>query len=346
MMRTLNLSDCSRNPETQHASQVPDRRKRRTDKTVRFFVPAQVFPALFFLLAILPALFLTGCTPKNGSVLHVQELEELERFHGKNTSTTDRGTIENRASAPSFISLSPGISEMLFFVDAGPRVLANTTFCNYPPEAAAKEKIGGMTGETISIEKILQLDPDYVIGQADMHEKIAERLAEAGVDSILLDTSSIRNISENCRILAALSGTGTKETKIQELAAILQGPERIPDPPMKALWIIWNDPLMAAGKNSFPGSALTHLGLQNILENAEADYPLVSPERIFSQQPDIIFLYDKPSFRELKTTLGKGFPDDGPRFVFLDEKRFSIPGPRFLYSIEKIASLLYPPTGS
>ena len=60
------------------------------------------------------------------------------------------------------VSTAPANTELLFAVGAGDQVVGVTTYCNYPPEAKTRDKIGGFSAEAISMEKIVALKPDLV----------------------------------------------------------------------------------------------------------------------------------------------------------------------------------------
>ena len=60
------------------------------------------------------------------------------------------------------ISLSPTNTEILFAIGAGDRVVGVTEYCNYPAEAKEREKVGGVS--TVSIEKVVSLEPDLILG--------------------------------------------------------------------------------------------------------------------------------------------------------------------------------------
>ncbi|RLE28852.1 hypothetical protein DRJ27_05460 [Candidatus Acetothermia bacterium] len=77
------------------------------------------------------------------------------------------------------ISLSPTNMEILFAIGAGDRVVGVTEYCNYPAEAEEREKIGGVS--TVSIEKVVALEPDLVLGDELNGKETFERLEELNI---------------------------------------------------------------------------------------------------------------------------------------------------------------------
>jgi len=84
--------------------------------------------------------------------------------------TDERGTVVRLpAKAKRVVSLSPELTEILFAAGAGDAVVGVTTYCNFPAEAASRAKIGGFSSKTISVEAIVALKPDLVVGGLSAH---------------------------------------------------------------------------------------------------------------------------------------------------------------------------------
>src|SRR5215468_7306438 len=91
------------------------------------------------------------------------------------------------------VSVAPGITEILFALDAGERVVGDTTYCNYPEAAKTKPKIGGYT--TPSLEAILALRPNQVIMMKNRPD-IAQKLRQSGIDVTELQPENLAGVYE------------------------------------------------------------------------------------------------------------------------------------------------------
>src|SRR5262245_30187235 len=105
------------------------------------------------------------------------------------------------------ISVAPGITEILFALGAGDRVVGDTTYCNYPEAAKTRPKIGGYT--TPNLEAILALRPNQVIMMKNRPD-IAQRLRQTGIDVVELQPENVPGIYEAIEIIAGKIGSAEK----------------------------------------------------------------------------------------------------------------------------------------
>ena len=109
------------------------------------------------------------------------------------------------------VTLSPSINEIVFALEKGQNVVANTTFCDYPLESKNIPKIGGYS--SISLEKLLEAKPSIVIGQ-DYDEKLIDNLKALNIEVLSYKTNTIENIKNTITKLGVLF---KKEEKANEL---------------------------------------------------------------------------------------------------------------------------------
>jgi iron complex transport system substrate-binding protein len=155
------------------------------------------------------------------------------------------------------ISLAPSLTEMIFAIGAGEKLVGVTTYCNYPPETASIEKIGDT--QTPNIEKIIALKPQVVfVSTASQLEAFTKTLEEQG---IAVYVSNPKNLDEVFKDMGQLGDLfGTKPAAIHFTAdlasriANVDTQEQIwleKHPRQKVFIQISNDPLFTAGKDSF-----------------------------------------------------------------------------------------------
>ena len=99
------------------------------------------------------------------------------------------------------VTLSPSINEIVFALEKGQNVVANTNFCDYPLESKNVPKIGGYS--SISLEKLLEAKPSIVIGQ-DYDEKLIDNLKALNIEVLSYKTNTIENIKNTITKLGVL----------------------------------------------------------------------------------------------------------------------------------------------
>ena len=109
-------------------------------------------------------------------------------------------------SASRIVSLAPSGTEILFAVGAGDKVVAVDEMSNYPEEANALPKIGGFDGKTISIEKILSFEPDYVYITKGMHDFLIPTFEKYGIKYYLSEGLSVDDVKKDIKEIGAVAG--------------------------------------------------------------------------------------------------------------------------------------------
>jgi iron complex transport system substrate-binding protein len=99
-----------------------------------------------------------------------------------------------RGTPRRIVSLAPSVTEILFAVGAGPQVVGDTKFCNYPSEAQALPTIGGYTAKTISVEAVVDLRPDLVIAGTASQKPVVEALEKLNIPVLVLAPDSFEAV--------------------------------------------------------------------------------------------------------------------------------------------------------
>jgi cobalamin transport system substrate-binding protein len=191
------------------------------------------------------------------------------------------------------VSLTPSMTEMIYFLGAEDRLVGVTSYCNYPPEAQTKEIIGGGTLDSLSREKIVALEPDLVLCKWDNHEPLIAQLDEWKIPSLAFGAESFEGMYDEIKLLGRITETsdraeaGVLDLK-QRVAFVLDRVAKRTGPAPKVFYQVWDDPLMSAGPNSFIGQLLVMAGAENLLADTEIRYPKVNPEIVIARNPDVI----------------------------------------------------------
>jgi iron complex transport system substrate-binding protein len=271
-------------------------------------------------------------------------------------SFSDRGGRQITLNAPPtrIVSLAPSITETLFAIGAGSQVVGVTTFCNFPAEAAALTKVGGFTADTLSLEAIIDLDPDLVLAGDAGQLAPLEALKPLGIPVLLFAPGQLQEVYADIEQLGAI--TGHESEAATALAAMRGRIERIvkvaadipADQRLRVFWEVFDEPLMTAGPTTFIGQLIELAGAQNIFADASEEYPQVSTEAIIERNPDVIVGPDyhadkltpeliarRPGWDQLAAVKDE-------RVYLLNADIVSRPGPRLADALEELARILYP----
>jgi len=190
------------------------------------------------------------------------------------------------------ISLAPNITEILYDLGLEKQVIAVTTYCNYPPEAEKKRKIGSMFNP--SLETIVNLRPDMVVLTTDGNTRaIADRLMKLNIPIHIFRAKRLAELPDEIRKMgAALDVRNQAEQTARAMETAFQHYSRqaATRPPLKVLFIVQTEPLLVAGPNTAIDDALNIFRLQNIAADASHPYPQFSLEEVIRRDPDIIFI--------------------------------------------------------
>ena len=198
------------------------------------------------------------------------------------------------------VSLAPSITEILYDLGLGDQIVAVTTFCDYPPQALKKPKIGGYSNP--SIETIIAMKPDMVVMIDDGNPvEIRDRLKKLKINTYVFRAKRLTELPQGIRDLGIALGIKDRafkranriEKEIRQYARKSQkfSPHTARK---KVLFIIQPEPLIVAGPGTVIDDALKLLGLQNIAGNAASSYPKYSIEDVIRHSPDVIFIGQAP----------------------------------------------------
>jgi iron complex transport system substrate-binding protein len=201
------------------------------------------------------------------------------------------------ASVPQrIVSLAPATTEILFSLGLGDRIVGVTSFCDYPPEAKKKAKIGGMSNP--SLEAIVELKPDIVVMTTDGNPReVDDRLRSMSLKTYVWTARTLAELPTGIRELAVAMGVREKGERLaREMEeGIEKNRARIKDqgpgvPKKKVVYIVWPEPLLVAGPDTAIHDAIVLLGLENVAVHAPSSYPRYSIEELIRSSPDVLII--------------------------------------------------------
>jgi iron complex transport system substrate-binding protein len=204
------------------------------------------------------------------------------------------GGAAGSASAPvRIISLSPATTEILFSLGLGGRIVGVTSFCDYPPEAKKKAKIGGMSNP--SLEAIVELIPDIVVMTTDGNPReVDDRLRSMSLKTYVWTSRTLAELPRGIRDLAVAMGVAERGEKlarqIEERIEKYRSKKSGAGGQKKVVYIVWPEPLLVAGPDTAIHDAIVLLGLENVASHARSSYPRYSIEELIRSSPDVVVI--------------------------------------------------------
>jgi iron complex transport system substrate-binding protein len=257
------------------------------------------------------------------------------------------------------VSTAPSITEMLYALGLGDRVVGVTTFCRYPPEAASKPKIGNYLRP--NVEVIVALRPDLIIVEKSMIQQTLW-LPRLKLNVLEVDDSTVEGIYGSIQKIGRVTGAAPRAEAIcasvrNELEGVRRRAASLP--PVRVLFVVGRTPgriedLIAAGGSSYLNEILTIAGGRNVLGDAAMAYAKVSLEEVLARDPDVII-----DMGEMAQTVGVTEEQKRavvrlwgryPNLKAVRTKRvfavasdiFVVPGPRVTDAARQLAGLLHP----
>jgi iron complex transport system substrate-binding protein len=257
------------------------------------------------------------------------------------------------------VSTAPSITEMLYALGLGDRVVGVTVYCHYPPEAAKKPKIGTYTEP--NLEVIAALKPDLVIIQKNpvqlqaKLERLGLHVLEVRHDNIAEVLASITAIGQATGATAAAANLVAKLRR--ELDDIHARVAKVPRATM--MFVVGRAPgriedIIVIGRASYLNDIIQVAGGINAFRDSVAPYPKVGMEEILSRNPDVIVdmgdMTDTAGVTQEQKRAVVALWDRYPSLSSVRNHRvfavasdiFVVPGPRMVDAAREFARMLHP----
>jgi iron complex transport system substrate-binding protein len=191
------------------------------------------------------------------------------------------------------VSTAPSITELLYALGLGDRVVGVDRFSRYPPEALRKPKIGDYANP--NLETIAALRPDLVIIPVNP-VKLAERLAVLRLKVLEIDQESVAKLYESFRVIGQATGATAQASKLESTVRAQLETVRVRAAPLtktRMMFVVGRTPnrldgLIVVGQASYLNEIIALAGGENVFRDAVASYPGVSLEEVLARNPDVI----------------------------------------------------------
>ena len=247
------------------------------------------------------------------------------------------------------VSLAPSITEILFAIGLADRIVGVTQFCDYPPEARAKPKVGYAQP---NLESLLALKPDLVLAPREfMRVDLISRLEQLKISVFILEAKTIEDIASHIQLLGRMLGASDSADRVamdlrRRLADVKALTERLHKP--RVLYVLNTEPFITVGPGSFVHHVIVAAGGINVAENAGSPYPRLSMEAVIKQDPEVILFPVgsvegiPASEQQLWRRWSALSAVKREQFYEISSDLLNRPGPRILEGMEKLARILHP----
>ncbi|MCA9522947.1 MAG: ABC transporter substrate-binding protein, partial [Myxococcales bacterium] len=188
------------------------------------------------------------------------------------------------------VSLAPNLTEIVFAIGAGDRLVGVTRYCDRPAQAKTIRSVGGFVDP--HLETIVGLKPDLVLATKNSGALAAvKRLETLGLRVYWARVQTLDEILRSCLHVGVLLGVSEKAQKL--VARLRKQSDAIrarrrSRPSRRVLMIVGHNPLIAAGPGSYGGHLLSLLHLANAAGKSRVAYPTIGPEALVALDPDVI----------------------------------------------------------
>ena len=255
-------------------------------------------------------------------------------------ATTIKDDLQRDVAVPAriqrIVTLAPNLTEMVFAIGAGERVVGVDDSSNFPSEAKALPKVGGMQP---NIEKIAALKPDLVIASTEgNHPNLVPALAAADIPLYVVRTDRLGEITTAMRRLGDVLGAPRGVEAARALDREIEAQKRTRAHPRRVLFAVWTDPLYVAGTETFTHDLFVLTGAQNAVQ--VAGWPQYSLESLVAAPPDLLVYPRGAVTQQQIDALRQRAPGMKAEIIAVDEDIFQRPGPRVAQAAKALNAIL------
>ena len=322
----------SADPKRRRASTTPARLPRRGPRTLAAALQ-------ILLVATLVVLLTASCTnrPVNLSTTQTREVTDEAGRRVKLPAHIDR-----------IVSLAPNLTEIVYFVGAGDRLVGDTEYCDYPAEAKKVAKIGDTMHP--SVERIIALKPQIVlVSTASQLEAFTRQLDQ---QQIAVYVTNPRSLDEVFRSIATLGDLfGTKEQTEKLVADLRRRSDAVTaavsaTKPITVFYQVSDEPLYTIGRDSYLTDLVRRAGGLSVTADVATGFPRFSDEAALVARPEVIILPTGGSMGTANSKPASPFKNSpavlNSRVYKVNEDHLQRPGPRLVDGLEEMARALHP----
>ncbi|MCP4579668.1 MAG: cobalamin-binding protein [Deltaproteobacteria bacterium] len=261
--------------------------------------------------------------------------------------------ISLKARPQRIVAMAPSLTEILYYLGLGDKVVGVTRFSSYPADAARKPNIGAYIN--LNVEKIISLNPDLAIGTMDGNKpKVVKLLEQAGIPVFIVNPREVDHVIDTIAALGELCGVGKrgKELAFQLRARVKRVFQKTMSLKKPLVFLQINvKPIMTVNRNTFHHDVLRLAGGENMARNQPVTYPRISLEEVIRRKPEVIVIssmkrggkFEKVRKSWLKWSVIPAVKSGRVHLVSSD--LLDRPSPRIVDGLEAMARIIHPELG-
>ncbi len=201
-------------------------------------------------------------------------------------------TVTVHQSPQRIVSLVPSLTELLYDLELESRIVGITRYCVYPQRAINDKTVVGGTKKIIA-KRLKDLQPDLIICNKEENTKEMVTQCEGIAPTYVSNIAVLDEVTQMIKDIGTL--TTTQQNASQINADIATAFARLSEYPVSktALYLIWKNPYMTVGNDTFIHDMVERIGVKNVAENHQR-YPQITIEEIIALQPDVILFSSEP----------------------------------------------------
>jgi len=245
------------------------------------------------------------------------------------------------------VSLAPANTEILYALNLGDKLVGVSSYCNYPPPCANKEKVGDFSNP--NIEKIVALKPDLILAAGLEQDPAVAKLKKLGFTVYVIDPQDFSQLFDSITRIGELTGTGSVALILNQsikarIAKLRQALGTSVTEPLKIFIEISVQPLMTASRYTFLDEMINLLRAKNVAGDLPRPYCRISEEIVIRQNPDHIILtspHSRSYFTANKAWSKTTAVQQNHLIDTVDPDLLLRPGPRLIDGLEQLAEVIY-----
>lgn len=246
------------------------------------------------------------------------------------------------------VSLAPNLTEIVYAVGAGDRLVGNTEYCDYPAEAKRVAKIGDTMHP--SVERIIALKPQIVlVSTASQLEAFTKQLDQQNIAVYVTNPSSLEEIFHSITVLGDLFSRSEQAallvTDLRKRAAAVEA--RVSgSKPVSVFYQLSGEPLYTIGRDAYLTDLVRRAGGVSVTADVPGAFPRYSDEAALAARPEAIILPSGGSMGTANSNVAVPLRNSpavlNNRVYKINDDHLSRPGPRLVEGLEEMAHALHP----
>ena len=303
-------------------------------------IHAALAGALQILTPVLAVALLFACSrPPQSPASSVQTHEVTDEAGRRVTLPTKIDRI---------VSLAPNLTEIVYAVGAGDRLVGRTSYCDYPPPAKAVTEVGDTLHP--SIERIIALKPQVVlVSTASQLENFTRQLDEQKIAVYVTNPQSLDDVFSSMQKLGDLFGNHDKtvfEVESLRYRAIEVESKSLTVKPIRVFFQVSDQPLYTIGREAYLTDLIKRAGGVSVTAEVPTAFPRFSDEAALASKPEAIILPTGGSMGNANSTVAPALKTSpaalNKRVYKINDDLLSRPGPRLVDGLEQLARALHP----